>query len=314
MSLSFAEADARILFYLTYFEDVAVVPINLDMGPAILNSTELEQTLVHQGIIKAVGPFHFAMADFDADFVASQFAAPAYYACNNHEPGYWALAPSESLLPALEVGASTSAVLCLERCLPCPQPDVPLHDVLDFREKNKGQLARLHHQLEVWMARLSAGESIEDLVRLFENDLRFALEDIKEAFRREGLPFGLVGLETSFEVPPDVMKQAAEAAGKIFCMPMMFEILGSLLNIAFKPNKLRRATNSLPANFQYVVTGIAEGVLGSRQTSQTAELDGHRHMLLKDNRGHTFYPEQVRKPGSYQNSVMQSCMNANDIT
>ena len=57
LNISHGQHDNKVLFFLAYFQAVAVCNYNTFMGipGGLLISTELEQTLVSQGIIKPTG-------------------------------------------------------------------------------------------------------------------------------------------------------------------------------------------------------------------------------------------------------------------
>lgn len=77
------------------------------------------------------------------------------------EPGVWSVATGERALsfPESDLIVGRGALVQLHRAIPVPDKDVPLQDILEFREQRKAELHALRYHLEaVYQRVLAAGD------------------------------------------------------------------------------------------------------------------------------------------------------------
>jgi hypothetical protein len=76
------------------------------------------------------------------------------------EPGVWALSQGEKsfLLKEGVVDEGTGASVELLRAIPIPKHDVPLMDILEFKQRRQDELLRLRFQLDSFVAAIDAAE------------------------------------------------------------------------------------------------------------------------------------------------------------
>jgi hypothetical protein len=82
----------------------------------------------------------------------------AYRELDAAEPGVWSLATGERsiTLDEEELDSHRGVLVRLHRALPVPEEDVPLEDVLSFKEKRRDELLALRCQLEAMYQRIRA--------------------------------------------------------------------------------------------------------------------------------------------------------------
>ena len=80
---------------------------------------------------------------------------------DEREPGVWSLATGERSIVFADRDLETGrgALVRLHKAIPVPDKDVPLQDVLEFRERRRSELLALRYHLEqIYQRVLSAGD------------------------------------------------------------------------------------------------------------------------------------------------------------
>jgi len=123
------------------------------------------------------------------------------------EPGIWSLARSERsfAFPDTELQDQRGLLVKLTKCVPVPDADVPLEEVLNFREARKDELFALRSHIEaVYQGVLSAPDrplaesaAVKALQRGIQDQLRVS--------RGSGLSFKLADLSARFNFVPFVI-------------------------------------------------------------------------------------------------------------
>jgi hypothetical protein len=296
-SLSFGEADARLLFYLTYFRRVAVAPMNVPMGGfGFQTSTELEQTLAHQKIVEPIMFPRLGGGSMGARLV-TDLTLPLYEHLNDKDPGKWAYAPPSSTADYLATDGSPALMLALQRCLPAPRPDVPANEILSFRDEHDRELRQFHHALDKVTEMLAASGDPKDATRIIETELALTIEEIAEAFHKAKIAPGLVSLGLSFNVPEVMISGVFEAA--ILAAggpPVLGSVLGGMVSVGIKRSRVPRGGNQWPRTFEYVASGFREGIIAAEPASERLFDTEINRLEFRDNQGSFWYPEDVRSP------------------
>lgn len=122
------------------------------------------------------------------------------------EPGRWALAQGENslLLKDLLLEPDTGALLELTRAIPVPDKDVPLNDVLEFKQRRVDELRRLRSELDTFVAAVSQAEDKEAELRAHIATVDAACADALRVSREWQFPVRLTNFKASVELRPIV--------------------------------------------------------------------------------------------------------------
>lgn len=310
LTLSFKEHDAKMLFFLTYFKHVVVLPFNINFGFAVLmTSTLLEQTLVQQEVIKVFLYNPLSHSSFDSEFIGN-IADNVYTQMNENESGTWAIAPTQDIASVWEDGEINTLVAILRQCLPCPHPEVSLVDILSFRNENDDKLNRLFSHISRLLLSIREGLSADDIRYIITNDLTSSIDDVSSAYDRSKIRFFNVDLEVSLALPSSLVASCTAALATIIHNPVVLTLAGwGLGQLAFNltANKLGRHGNQYPAEFQYVLSGLRRGILASdpNDPEYANDLD---NVTLENNAVTGFYPERLTQPLRTVGSSFRHCL------
>jgi hypothetical protein len=262
IKLSFAEHDAKILFFLTYFDNVAVVPFNVAAAD-IWMSTELEQTLVEQQIIKVAMPPEINQGNgrsWNTEFIA-EVSEEIYSNVNSIEPG-WALAGTTETLEHAAVDEANAVVMTLLGVLPAPAPSTALGDILAFRADNAKALTQMRHAINKLSMSFRAGVNDEDVRSIVETELMSQVELVGAAFEKKGIPFFRSDLSIGFAIPKLAVSAAAEwLASSLGASPGLGALIASGLSFNLGKSQLAREDNKHPRDFEYLLSGLRKGIM-----------------------------------------------------
>lgn len=168
--------------------------------------------------LKSAGVLDHAFYSFSGD-VAQGIARGqihAYQELERREPGIWAFAQGENsfLLREHFADEGKGALIELHRAIPIPKHDVPLAEILEFKERRRDELIRLRFQLESFVSDL---ESAEDKTRALENhiaEVDKACLDLLAVGKEWQFPVYLSDVKVSFSL--DLMKIVGAAAAGSF--------------------------------------------------------------------------------------------------
>lgn len=140
----------------------------------------------------------------------------AYLDLDRREPGSWALAQGENTLllkeNLLEVGKG--ALIELHRAIPIPQHDVPLAEILEFKERRRDELLLLRAKLESLVSTIKdSSDNQSDLQRTIA-ELDHACSDLLQVGKEWQFPVHLSNLKTAFSLTPGKLIPAAIAGWK----------------------------------------------------------------------------------------------------
>jgi hypothetical protein len=274
LKLSYREYDARLLFFLLYFDRIRTVPLNVGGFSPITTSTELEQTLVEQGAIEGTVLFRqIRQPLFDDQFILS-LARPAYEQLNGAGDGSWALALPESARGEVE-GQANCMVAVLQRCLPCPTPDVPVHEVLDFKERHRPELLRLQAALDRCFFGLLGGLDEAAARQLFETEVQTSIQDVNQAFAKEGFRVFHPDLEISLRLPLDLLPGLLPIVGGAAWgeFGTIAGLVGSMISVRLAKSYFATAGNAYPRGFAYLLGGLRKAIMRDRPDDPPFETD-----------------------------------------
>lgn len=162
LNLSYRASDANLIFYLLYFDRVSVCPLNLHF---IETSTILERNLFHQQIVQALIRKEVKTGS-SLEKLFTEFASSAFDSSNHGSNGEWAIAPPPELQLSGVSGPVNSLFLSLRNCLPIPNIDASIEDILSFKLSHAAELASFHSVIDKLYFGLIGCASQEDVDRI----------------------------------------------------------------------------------------------------------------------------------------------------
>jgi hypothetical protein len=172
------------------------------------------------------------------DIVSKSFSA-AFQDLNAREPGRWAMSQGENSLLVrdglLEPGRGQ--LVQLYRAIPVPAEDVPLADILEFKEKRRDELLALREQIDAFYSTISTAEDADFEMMRAVGLIDQKCVDLLRVTKARGFQFKMTDASVSFDL--DSAKSGfAEGAvlggaiGKVFDMPAIGAAVGGALGVA----------------------------------------------------------------------------------
>lgn len=309
LNLNYSEYDAKLMFFLCYFDRICVAPINPNFGfQAVSFSTELEQHLVKAHIAELVYANRITQAgDFDETFL-SDYGTYLFDLMNGQENPHWALAPPDGLTAKLGAGELDTLVMILRDLLPCPHPNLPLEDLLAFKSENQAQLSKMRHSINKVALSFRGGLSSEDTAKVISQELEASIVDTTAAFQRCGVPFFTPDLAISWAIPRVIVGAIAELIGANLGVPPGWSAaLASGVTFNLGKTKLGRDANNYPKDFSYVLSGLRDGILRKFPEAEPIEFDVE-NVKISRNRIPLGYPDDIVAPAKVTNSTFEACV------
>jgi hypothetical protein len=152
---------------------------------------------------------------------------------DSREPGQWSLAQGENslLLKDNLLERDVGVLLELQRAIPVPDKDVPLNEILEFKNRRKDELQLLRAELDGFVAAINQAE---DKAAELENHVAkvdAACVDVLRVSREWQFPVRLTNLKASVEFRPLVTAaggMAAFALGTANALPMSAAVLAGI--------------------------------------------------------------------------------------
>lgn len=141
----------------------------------------------------------------------------AYQDLERTEPGVWALAQGENSFLWKEglADEGKGALVKLHRAIPVPKHDVPLAELLEFRQRRRDELVLLRHQLESFVSEIedSADKSLALQKRIAELDQ--ACSNLLAVGKEWQFPVYLSDFKASFSLTPEKFLLAVAGGWKM---------------------------------------------------------------------------------------------------
>ena len=179
----------------------------------------------------------------------------AFRFLDKRQPGAWSLAVGENSISFDDdqLDEGRGALVNLYRAIPVPDKDVPLEDILKFRQRRRSELLALRHHLEaVYQKVISAGDGAlawnTEVERLQE-----AIKDHIKASKESGLRFRNVSLSANLNLVglarSAVTFTAAQSAG----LPAVESLLaGAVASISVNVGSSLKGASATGTPFRYV--------------------------------------------------------------
>lgn len=125
----------------------------------------------------------------------------AFVDLETREPGLWSLAQGENslLLRDQMLEPNAGALLELQRAIPIPDKDVPLNEVLEFKERRRDELHRLRTELDGFVAEINQAEDKEAELQKHIATIDAACADTLRVSREWQLPVRLANFKASLD-------------------------------------------------------------------------------------------------------------------
>ena len=189
----------------------------------------------------------------------------AFKKLDDESPGKWCLATGErsfnwTQMPLTETNA---AVLELHRAIPVPNIDVPLAEVLEFKQRRRDEIRRLRAEIDIYVATVHAATDSDAVLLAKAHEIERACADLLRVGHEWKYPVRLTDLKASIEFKPgDVILKAVEL-GTIghfaFDMGAVGALLGGILGVSLSSGLKLSGTliknerlNPRSTPFQYV--------------------------------------------------------------
>ncbi|MGC2047537.1 MAG: DUF6236 family protein, partial [Gallionella sp.] len=129
----------------------------------------------------------------------------AYQDLERTEPGVWALAQGENSFLFNEglVEEGKGALVELHRAIPIPRHDVPLAEILEFRERRRDELFLLRHQLESFVSEIEGSADKTFALHKSIAELDHACSNLLAVGKEWQFPVYLSNIKASFSLTPE---------------------------------------------------------------------------------------------------------------
>lgn len=176
----------------------------------------------------------------------------AFRSLDQKEPGVWSLATGENSIsfPQNELEEGRGILLRLHRAIPVPNKDVPLADILEFRNRRRSELLALRYHLEsIYQRILSAGDG-ELALNSEVNNLQNAIVDHIKTSKESGLTFRNLSFSANLNLVPAALAGIASISTGLPLVSTILNIATASIDIGLGPSLKGGKASKTP--FRYV--------------------------------------------------------------
>lgn len=221
--------DAQELRFALLFWDALAWPRNNLLAFADSPETEF---LAQAGVLSR--PMIRMNASGHMGQLVAQAHIGAFMQLEREQPGMWALAQGErSFLHDTGMASPNRGVLVeLYRAIPIPDKDVPLQDILEFRQARRPELLRLRSTLDDLYTNIMDSSDPSFELRRRVDEIQASCGDLIRVAKESAHPFRLSDWRATFEFHPGAGVTAiVGAAGQTLGMPMVGALVGGLASV-----------------------------------------------------------------------------------
>ena len=219
--------DPQELRFALLFWDRLAWPSNnlLHIGDSPETEFLAQEGVLSRPMIRVTGSCHMGQG-------VAQAHIDAFMQLDRDHPGMWALAQGErSFLFDSGLAQPDRGILVeLYRAIPIPDKDIPLQDILEFRQARRPELLRLRTALDDLYTHVtnSADPSFE--LRRRVDEIQTSCGDLIKLAKESAHPFRLSDWRATFEWHPGaaVTAMMGAALGQSFAMPEVGALVGGL--------------------------------------------------------------------------------------
>jgi Family of unknown function (DUF6236) len=176
----------------------------------------------------------------------------AYRALDQAEPGVWSLGAGRNSVsfPEPDLEAGRGILVRLYEAIPVPDKEVPLQDILEFKEKRQDELLALRYHLDsIYQRIVTAGDG--ELALQSEIDaLEKAIVDYLKVAKGTSFPFINMSFEASLNVPAAVWAGLAAFTAGFDTIPAL--LAGAAAGIGFGPSVSLKDHKTNQTPFRYI--------------------------------------------------------------
>lgn len=157
----------------------------------------------------------------------------AFNDLNTREPGQWALSMGEGSTVLLDDDTFTperGILLKLNNSIPVPDRDVPLNDILEFKQKRRDELTYLRLELDKLYDRIINSQDSEHALNSALTQINCACEDAIKVAKESSIPFKMSSWNLNISIDPMSIFSGVTAAAAALTSGV--PIGGSLLTAA----------------------------------------------------------------------------------
>lgn len=260
IEFDYEECADQTRFFLSYFDRICAVGFGIrDQFPQMSFASEDLHLLVEnkmviplpprQGLFGEPGP-HYLTKDMRTVFRAV-----------NHPDGLpWAVAPLSGLRPDESTGVLNALTLRLIDLIPTPTREVPLVEVIRFRNDNIAKLRLVHQRMDEIM--LGNPNNVDQAVRRLGD----CLQDIEKVLDARDIPYFKASFSASqFLQSASIAGLIALICAKLGMEPDLIALLAGGLQLKGRSSDFpHQNTNVYPKDFEYVFLGRDLGIFDKR--------------------------------------------------
>jgi len=141
----------------------------------------------------------------------------AFNDLNAKDPGRWSLAQGENSFQWKDgfLEEDTGTLVELHRAIPIPKHDVPLPEILEFRERRRTELLLLRHEMESFVAEIEKADDKDAALQHRLGELDKACADLLKVGREWQFPVYLSNFKASLNFNlANAIKEGADAWGR----------------------------------------------------------------------------------------------------
>ncbi|WP_155122665.1 DUF6236 family protein [Burkholderia ubonensis] len=183
----------------------------------------------------------------------------AFADLNNREPGAWAIAQGENslILKSDTMRPENGAYVELHRAIPIPTTDVPLNEILEFRERRRDELLVLRRELDTFVSEIESAENHVEALTNHVASIDAACADLLKLGREWQFPVRLSNIKASVSLGVRTLVPAfgaGWAAGISYGMPAAIVaagMAGAACSLELKADISLRAIKRPMSPFRY---------------------------------------------------------------
>jgi hypothetical protein len=190
----------------------------------------LEQEGVAQQSLLALGPnFSVGMGE-----MLVRAANLTFDALEQRSPGQWALATGVNSIQVLAERSQPDegAAVCLYNLLPVPDHDVPLTEVLEFKQRRRSELLRLRQEMDRVFALISEAEDPDSARQLEMTALDKAAADALKVGLEAKFPLRLTDWKVKLNLSRGVTWATGAFIGAQVALPALSAVLAGVTGAA----------------------------------------------------------------------------------
>lgn len=165
-----------------------------------------ESFLESEGILSR--PEYTFLGDGAQGIARSQIQA--FFDRDRVEPGIWSLAQGESslILRDAAFNQGTGASIELIRSIPIPKQDIPLPEVLEFKQKRQAELLQFRSHIEAMVEQIEQAEDKRAVMQTCVREIDQACANLLRVGREWQFPLYLSNMRASFSLKPNEFLEA----------------------------------------------------------------------------------------------------------